>query len=215
NYWQIAAGDRGRDYSEFFLRHGVATVGGDPHVQIMKGVKCGDVVILKKGTSHLLAAGKVITRGDVHASATDEEKAQYKHWFEDFDGWEQPAFCHVEWHKPSEPIQLSGLRRGTIQRVHSRTVQELAESVILSEPAVPTSPLPEPVPLISNEAFISFLVEQGHRPSDAENLTDTLRRIRLLVDYYHRLKSAESKFAVTEDETRAFLILPFLLGIGW
>src|SRR5690606_4161837 len=94
NYWQIAAGDRGRDYSEFFLRHGVATVGGDPHVQIMKGVKCGDVVILKKGTSHLLAAGKVITRGDVHASATDEEKAQYKHWFEDFDGWEQPAFCH-------------------------------------------------------------------------------------------------------------------------
>ena len=42
NYWQIAAGSQGRDYSEYFIRFGMAFVGGKENADLMSEVKIGD-----------------------------------------------------------------------------------------------------------------------------------------------------------------------------
>ena len=57
NYWQIAAGSQGRDYSEYFIRFGMAFVGGKEKADLMSEVKIGDRVLLKSGLSKLVAAG--------------------------------------------------------------------------------------------------------------------------------------------------------------
>lgn len=215
NYWQIAAGDGGRDYSEYFLKFGVATVGGKPNVStMMEKVKCGDIAVLKQGTSKILAAGKIVERNGVCVSTTDSSD-EGKRWFDDFDGWEQPAYCHVDWHKADPPLEVGGLGRGTINRSHKTEVHQAASRLIDEAPVYPRISPPYPVELISEETLISFLVEQGLRPSDAENLTDTFRRIRLLAVYYRELTNRETNISVKEDETRAFLILPFLSALGW
>ena len=50
------------------------------------------------------------------------------------------------------------------------------------------------------------------RPDAADALTNTFRRIRLLVDYYYNCYDWEN---VREHETRSFLVLPLLLSLGW
>ena len=82
NYWQVAAGEGTRDYSDVFLKYGVILLGaGNPgsyleHPERYKGntgwrrkivtlaekMKCGDVVILKRGhraNGRILAVGRV------------------------------------------------------------------------------------------------------------------------------------------------------------
>jgi type I site-specific restriction endonuclease len=50
------------------------------------------------------------------------------------------------------------------------------------------------------------------RPANAEELTDTLRRIRLLAGYYYRDCDWDD---IREHEARTFLIIPFLIALGW
>ena len=45
-YWQIAAGSAGRDYSNLFLKFGMAFVGGETPIATMKEVDAGDVIVL-------------------------------------------------------------------------------------------------------------------------------------------------------------------------
>ena len=65
-YWQIAAGSAGREYAGEFLRYGMAFVGGDRQCEAMRTVENGDVVLLKRGRSELVAAGRVVARGGLH-----------------------------------------------------------------------------------------------------------------------------------------------------
>jgi hypothetical protein len=59
-YWQIAAGSDSRDYSQDFLRYGLAFVGGSQQIAIMQQVALGDRVIQKRGLGLILAAGVVV-----------------------------------------------------------------------------------------------------------------------------------------------------------
>jgi len=54
------------------------------------------------------------------------------------------------------------------------------------------------------------LISYGLRPNDAEDFTQTIRRIRRLVKWY----DSEVK-DIKEFETRTFLIIPLLLALGW
>ena len=47
-YWQIAAGSAGRNYADYFIKFGIAFVGGDVQIATMKEVKKGDVAVIKK-----------------------------------------------------------------------------------------------------------------------------------------------------------------------
>src|SRR5208282_3719133 len=73
SYWQIAAGSLGRDYADRFLRHGLAFVGGEVPCQTMDEVKPGDIVILKRGMTQIVAVGQVVERDGRSRSRGDKE----------------------------------------------------------------------------------------------------------------------------------------------
>ena len=131
-YWQVASGDRGREYSNIFFEYGIMCVGGDNQIKTLEKVEEGDTVILKQGRSHILGAGKIIERdGKVHDK---DEK-----WLGDFDGWNLIAYANVEWHRPHprEPISVSsGLGIGTIMKAKDPQIQKKADQIIANYPGV-------------------------------------------------------------------------------
>lgn len=204
-YWQIAAGSKGRDYADRFIRHGIAFVGGDEHVATMRGVAVGNIVLLKRGMSEVAAVGEVVQRNGVHRGEDDKE------WLRDFDGWDLRAYCYVDWRVPAKPLQTDGLTRTTIQRAPQEKHRKLADSLLLL-PAKSFDPEPEPTALITDEQLLEFMIVQGLRPSAADELTNTIRKIRLLANYYFNQCWWED---VREHETRTFLVIPLLLALGW
>ena len=204
-YWQVAAGSGSRDYVDKFLQFGMAFVGGDEPIATMEQVKLGDIVILKRGLSKIVAVGEVVSRDGGHRGN------KTKPWLRDFDGWDLSAFCHVEWRKPAVPINTDGLTRATITRVQQSRHRELADAN-LSLPVLPHSPEPREVDGLSDDEILDELIANGLRPAAADELTTTLRRIRLLAEYYYKKCRWED---VREHEARTFLVIPLLLALGW
>jgi hypothetical protein len=206
NYWQIAAGSVGREYSRFFLEFGLAFVGGKKQEATMKEVSAGDVIVLKQGMQKILAAGKVIEKAGKCKGYADKE------WLRDFDGWDLPAYCYVEWSKPNNPINTSGLTRATIERIHQQKHKDDADIILNSGSRVPVSTEPEKTNNVEDRQFLKFLVKEGLSTSSADELTNTISKIRLLADYYYTHCPWED---VREHETRTFLVIPLLLALGW
>lgn len=203
-YWQIAAGSQGRDYSEKFLSTGMAFVGGEQNENTMEQVQLGDVVVLKRGLSTIVAAGEVIERNDTFRGNGDKE------WLYHFDGWRLPAYCYVSWHVPDQPIATTGLTIATMQRLRQQQHCDIADK-LLCLPIYRGEGEPTPTEEISDEQILRHLVAAGLRPVAADDLTNTFRRIRLLADYYYNYCWDD----VREHETRSFLVLPLLLSLGW
>ena len=204
-YWQIAAGWEGRDYADRFIRHGMAFVGGDEKVATMQEVAVGDIVLLKRGMSKVVAAGEVVQRNGEHRGKDDKE------WLRDFDGWDLRAYCYIDWRVPAKPLQTDGLTRTTIQRAPQDKHRKLADS-LLSLPVQPFDPEPEKTNVIKDEQLLEFMIVLGLRPSAADELTNTIRKIRLLANYYYNECEWDD---VREHETRTFLVVPLLLALGW
>ena len=206
--WQVAAGtpNEGRNYEWAFLRYGLAFAGGEANERALhEYVQPGDVVILKRGTKQIRAVGRAVERGGVVSGRGD------KPWLADFDGWGLPAYCHVEWHVPDAPVAAQGLTRTTVQGVNKQSLQEQALQILdETPPTTEYDPEPEPTKPVGDPEILSALVREGLSPALAESLTAAIRRIRLLATYYH-----ETDQAVSEHETRAFLILPLLTALGW
>lgn len=220
NYWQVAAGDGVRDYSEVFLKYGVMLIGpGDPGEYFQnkdyyknihrtdipvfaEQVKDGDIVVLKKPSGkswQVLAVGTV--KGDyVHLPV-----------FDDVEGWDLQHCRYVEWRKPKSELQISGLTRGTFKRINKRsTIENDIDNVLNSGIPLPSTKIPEPPKKLNDEDLIDILINYGLRPKDAEDFTQTIRRIRRLVKWYY-----SNGKDVKEHETRTFLIVPLLLALGW
>lgn len=211
-YWQVAAGALGRDYSEDFLRYGMAFA-GERHKGMQK-VRIGDRVILKHGMKEIVAVGTVVQRNGRHKGvARDADSEPDKQWLRDYDGWDLPAYFYVDWHRPSEPVPAAGLSRSTIRRVHQQGTCDIADEIIRTAPVVgPPQPEPNRTEILNDDQILDHLIREGLRPSTAEELTATLKRIRLLARYYYdHCKWSD----VREHEARTFLIIPFLLALGW
>lgn len=207
-YWQIAAGANGRDYSHDFLRYGMAFVGGHGNEKAMSEVREGDMILLKQGLSRILAVGQVVKRAG--HSVGHAAKEPDKDWLFHYDGWELPAYCHVDWRKSAPPKQLEGrpLSRSAIDRVQQTEIQRLVKEMF-KEGAVHAS-APEPgcsKPLTDGE-ILDWLLQ--HRRSAAVDLAQCLPKLRELADFYDNHGSD-----VREHETRTFLIIPFLRALGW
>ena len=220
NYWQVAAGDGERDYSEVFTKFGVMLVGpgnpgdyfekkdsyrkhrwGSPVKAFAEQVREGDVVVLKRPSRKqwkVLAVGKV--RGEY----------QYLPVFDDVEGWDLQHCRRVEWVLPKDTVSVSGLTRGTFNRVWKGAVKEQVSQTLNSGTPISSRPLPKIAPELSDEELINHLIINGLRPKDAEDLTQTIAHIRRLVRWYWS-HGADVK----EHETRAFLILPLLFALGW
>jgi hypothetical protein len=208
-YWQIAAGDigQGRDYSEDFIRHGIAFLAGEQQLQRLQTVKQGDVIVLKRGKREALAVGRIVERDGKTGGYGD------KYWLSDFDGWDLQGYVFVEWRRMPKQTKLPGeLSRGTIMRINNPEIAALAEKILATTPPEPVLPEPAVADKLTDTEIISFLVKEGLRPSAAAELTETFNRIRYLVEYYH----AEITHGdIKEHETRTFLVAPLLLALGW
>jgi hypothetical protein len=208
--WQIAAGSFGRDYKDYFLRHGLAFVGGEPQCRLINQVQPCDVVILKRGVTQIAAVGEVVERDGRCRGRND------KPWLRDFDGWDLGAWCNVEWHVPDPevPVIANGLTMGAIQRVGAGNTDliDLVRGKLAEWPRrTHYEPEPEPTKTVTDNDLIGHLVQFGLRPGAAEDLTQAMRRIRLLAGFYLGRDWSLTK----EHEARSFLVLPLLLALGW
>jgi len=203
--WQIAAGSYGRDYSDRFLKHGMAFAGGEFWAS-MKEVAPGDRVILKSGISQIIAVGEVVARNGVHCGKENKE------WLSDFDGWDLNAWCYVDWHKPDEHIPTTGLTRSTIQRVNQEHLLKIADNIIETVPKrLDYAPDPRPTTSIGDGVLIEKLIDLGLPVGASEEMNHALGRIRLLAKFYtHR-----DLGLTNEHEARTFLVVPLLLALGW
>lgn len=205
-YWQIAAGSQGRDYSNYFIRFGMAFVGGKEYAASMAEIEVGDRVLMKRGKSQIVAVGEVVNRDGRHRGHGD------KAWLRDVDGWDLSAYCYVDWHIPPKPLGVEGLTRNTIQRVHKQQLRLKAAQVISDFPSQEIiDPGPRQTKPVEDDEIIVHLITQGLRPGAAEDLTATFNRIRRLARYYYGRRWED----IREHETRTFLVIPLLLALGW
>lgn len=205
-FWQVAAGSSGRDYTQSFLDYGMAFVGGPVQRQTIVQVKPGDGIVLKRGMSEIVAAGHIVNRDG--KCCGDEDKD----WLRDFDGWDLAGYCYVDWHVPKKPMAVNGLTRATIQGLNRPDLIASAQS-ILALPKRPASKAePNKANELGDEQILEFLICEGLRPANAEELTATFNRIRRLARYYYEQCSWED---VREHEARTFLIAPLLIALGW
>lgn len=211
-YWIVSAGANGRDYAHAFLDLGMAFVGGADPLEKHATIREGDVLILKRGVREVVAVGTVVDRGDGCTGCAPDTPDDPRDYVHDFDGWDLRGYCHVDWHTPAKPVAVPGLRIGTIyatsQPAHIATANDLL--------ALPSLPARKREPTrqreIDDDEVLEFLIAEGLRPSAADELTDTLRKIRLLARYYFtKCDWAE----IREHETRTFLVVPLLLALGW
>ena len=221
NYWQVAAGEGTRDFSGQFLKYGVILMGiGSPGsfleypedykgkkgwqrkiVTLAEKMKHDDVVIMKKrwGKSGLIvAAGRV----------TDDY--EFLEPFDDVDGWDMRHGRKVEWHVPDSPIDIEGLARGTVKRVHKSQITKEADRLLKEGKEVQASEIPQSAKTISDEGLVRSLIENGLRPADAEAVIRTVWHVRRLASWY-----IPQLDEVSEDDARTFLIVPLLEALGW
>lgn len=204
-YWQVAGGSAGRSYEDYFIKFGMAFVGGDVQIATMNEVEKGDIVVIKKGLYQIVAAGEVVERDGKFKGCGD------KSWLRDFDGWDLQAYCYVDWHVPDKPVSTDGLTIATIQRLPQEKHKKIADDLLLL-PLRGHEPEPPETKEIKEEKLLEFLISEGLRTSAADELTNTLRRIRLLAQYYYNNCNWED---IREHETRSFLVIPLLLALGW
>ena len=109
-------------------------------------------------------------------------------------------------------LQTNGLTRATIQGVNQPHLLELAEEVLNSHlPRTTYEAEPPDTKEIEDETLISELVQLGLRPGAAEELTQALRRIRLLARFY----LGRPWELTNEHDARTFLVVPLLIALGW
>jgi len=100
--------------------------GGEGPTDTMESVALGDCMVLKRGVSQIVAAGTVVEREGRFRGVGD------KPWLRDFDGWDLPAYCYVDWRVPEKPLNVSGLLRGTLLALKQEHLK-----VIAVPPALP------------------------------------------------------------------------------
>lgn len=224
NYWQIAAGEGVRDYSNVFLKFGIMLMGsGSPGpyfenkasylgyhdwrarvVDFAERAKKGDIVILKKPQHQeweVQAVGRII--GDY----------EYIDQFDDVEGWNIPHCRKVEWVCPENSevkLSVKGLTRGTFKAVHQSDVINRAKSFLDEGKKFPVSEIPPDAKRMSDEDLIESLIDNGLRPDESERVIETIWRVRRLARWY--VRHGED---ISEYETRTFLIVPILLALGW
>jgi hypothetical protein len=224
-YWYVSAGSGPRNFSEEFLRFGVMLIGsGDsgPFFEnkekyaennifktFAEEVKPNDIIIMKHGVRNIVAAGIV-----------DDQKYDYFEAFGDVDGFSLQHGRYVTWHKPAKnivpPVQMP---QGRLRGCNEQSIQQIAEQIIKennpfgSKEKIPAAAARE----IDDEVLIKHLIEHGLSSGQAEEVMNAFWRIRRLGRWYedHWEEREDASEEISEYETRAFLIVPLLLALGW
>ncbi|MDP8974758.1 MAG: hypothetical protein M3N45_16705 [Actinomycetota bacterium] len=158
SYWQVGSGQGDREYSREFLDYGIAAVGDSG---TMKKVRNGDIVVLRKGVKEIIAVGKVTEyKGQFKGCADAEDEG--KGWLWDFDGWELPAYCYVEWRKLNKPEQIDGrMARCPICKIDQPEIRERAARILNEDPYPSRRDGPSPTRKIEDEEIQDLLGRNG------------------------------------------------------
>ena len=210
-YWQIAAGSAGRDYSELFLKFGMAFCGDKK----LDDTKVGDTVILRQGAKEIKAAGRVVSREGRHGGAGDKE------WLSDVDGWSLLVWRYVDWKMPDgdeandEAKSVPGLNpQGTISQAHQSVLKKVADKILATgcSPKETGYKEPEETKLVAVQELLETLDREGLMPLSDE-LKNKIEHIQDLARYY--TCHYGWKHNIPEHEARTFLVVPLLLALGW
>lgn len=235
--WQIAAGIRGRDYTDLFLNHDVMFMGpGNPGQYdkqrynscvkkglVGKGIAAqinqfctkveSDDIVLLRFCHRVVAIGKV-----------SKEGYKWNDVFDDVFGWDLQHTRRVIWQNHltakiqeiQENGELFGERKQqpTITAVKDRRVLGKIEPLFEHFQNRPLKMLPDklPDPLTLDELGTE-LFSKGLPNEAVDRLIVAIQRQRRLVKWYD--KYGKSLKRPTEHEVVAHMILPFLLALGW
>jgi len=218
-YWQMAAGFEDRGYWEYFYKYGVACVGGKKNIaRFLTDIAKDDILILKEGNKAIRAVGKVLSKPRM-AEESSMSNLSGDDLFYHFYGWVLPAYCEVQWRKLASPVEIKGLKWGTFSGVNDEGIKQKAMEILNNVKPIERERMPEPADLIDDKKLLTFLVQEGLSTKTANELRTSIERTRLLADYYfHEYgdeKDGLSWSDLREHEIRSFLVLPFLMAMGW
>ncbi len=235
NVWQIATGDRGRDYSGVFLKHDVMILGpgeygavdGDnyasgPPNSMMRQVhnfaynpQPGDRVLMR-------FCHKVIAVGQIPAGEDNQYK--FDEAFGCVYGWNLRHRRRVKW--------AQGLDLGNLAHVFSRSTKmpsftrvnnaKIVSLVQKIDPQVFSCPLAS-LPEFDNSNFYNYeelgviLFQAGISNQNIDAILKGLQQAARLCAWYNSFKQ-DSKTRETrpsEHEVISHVILPIFLGLGW
>ena len=209
--WQVSGGPANRDYSDVFIKYGVALIGpGDAGPcrpdreddefeggfvrRFASEVQLGDVFLLRTGISKLRAVG-------IAAS-----EYLYLSQFDDVNGWDLQHGRRVRWCElPSTydfGLSVFGANPPRLSKLASAEIIDYAKRFIESPPtnwqfsSLPNLPAEEPL-LERPPSFLHDLIAQIH----------DLAGLYWDIDKFGQLP--------TEDELVAHYVVPFLRKLGW
>ena len=227
--WQQAAGDTDRDYAYLCLKWDVILNGpGDcgpwPKCErylreggrsgkkitdlrrFCEEMRDGDLVILRRGTSVILAVGEIDGIYEHH-----EE-------FNDVDGWDLAHVRRVRWlwKNTEEPKKFATytLKLGdTTQRLNAPDVNLWLETLDIPDNARDHTPIK--LPDISDNANVSvddiseYLFGKGVASGSISNLLGEIGEFIRISNWYKREERP------SEHETVTYLVVPLLRALGW
>lgn len=211
--WQVAGGGWDRDFSDQFLKHGVALIGpgdsgpwrperddedyeGSYVRRFATEVHCGDVMLLRLGAYTLRAVG-IVASEYIHLEQ-----------FDDVNGWDIQHARRVRWCELPSPYDFPNRVFGAVparfSAVWNENVLDYVQRFIQSPPTewqtAILPPLPKLEPYLKDEDVPS-------------NLRDIVGLARDMIDlYWDRENFGELP---REDELVAHFVVPLLRGLGW
>jgi hypothetical protein len=233
--WQIAAGDRGRDYSTLFLEHDLMFLGPsypgtfdraiyerEARDEEIAGSAVGMLeafcYAVEEGDIVLLRCGRlVVAIGVVHGEG-------YRHdpTFDDVHGWDLGHTRRVVWQEHLTG-ELSALQRKsplfanrmrTFARVYDGAVLDRLQALFPRCAQRPLRPRPPPLPEpLTLEALGQALRDRGLDGAIADRVVQAIEHQRQLLDWYREFGGRSSR--PNEHEVVAHMILPLLRALGW
>ena len=220
NYWQVAAGTSGRNYSDLFLRYGIMLIGPGNPGSVRKNP---DAFTGHKSGPRVMTFANEAQRGDTVVL----KRPHHKHWqivavgriageyewleqFEDVEGWDLQHCRRVDWVEPRSQVLVEGLAQGTFMRVHNKEIIGVAQRLLDAIECVNTIRIPPPAKKISEWDLVASLNDNGLRAANAEKIIRDIEDVRRLAEWYERYGRA-----LGEHEIRTFLIVPILQALGW
>jgi len=225
--WQVAAGDKNRNYAVLCLNwdvilNGPGYAGRWPDCagtlrsdgwsarkitdirRFAEKIEDGDLVVLRMGTTDVYGVGTVIGNYLWH-----EE-------FGDIDGWVLEHVRRVKWlwkyDKAPQKFDTYTLKLGdTVQVMDSQPVLNWIADLPIDQNILqrPLKELQEPSKNSNWDKVSEYLFDQGVASGAIEKLTEEIDELVGIAKWYQRTGSP------SESETVAYLVIPLLRALGW
>jgi hypothetical protein len=233
--WQQAAGDTNRDYADICLRwdvilNGPADRGPWPACRgrlakdgwsskkltdlwrFCEEMQDGDIVILRLGTSMVLAVGVVVG------------EYEYRSEFGDVDGWDIQHVRRVKWlhdlYQTPKEFGTYTLKQGdTTQKIESAEINDWLSEPIGDYDSLSRSLVDLPSNLVGSDDVkidvdildvSDYLFDHGVASDSIARLLDDIGELTRIAKWYIKQETMPSEY-----ETVAYLVLPLFRALGW